>query len=84
MGISLVSRFQKCARAKGGKKPIVFNNREVADNLRIQVRKLKDKIEAVKKLVEKGPLLNVDTLEDCQQVVDDWLGKLMNILEAEG
>jgi len=52
--------------------------------LRIQVRKLKDKIEAVKKLVEKGPILNVDTLEDCQQVVDDWLGKLMNVLEAEG
>ena len=51
--------------------------------MRIQVRKLKDKIEAVKKLVEKGPLINVDILEDCQQVVDDWLGKLMNILEAE-
>ena len=68
----------------GGKKLIVYSNRAVADNLRTQVRKLKDKIEAVKKLVEKGPLLNVDTLEDCQQVVDDWLGKLMNILEAEG
>ena len=41
------------------------------------------KLEAVKKLVEKGPSLNVDTLEYCQQVVDDWLGKLMNVLEAE-
>ncbi|MBA7620098.1 hypothetical protein ES703_27442 [subsurface metagenome] len=42
-----------------------------------------EKQEAVKKLVEKGPLLNVDTLTDCQQAVDDWLGKLMNVLEAE-
>jgi len=40
------------------------------------------KLEAVKKFVEKGPSLDVDTLEDCQQVVDDWLGKLMNIIEA--
>jgi len=42
-----------------------------------------EKLEAVKKLVEKGPSLNVDTLEDCQQAVDDWLGKLMNFLEVE-
>ncbi len=42
-----------------------------------------EKQEAVKKLVEKGPLLNVDTLADCQQAVDDWLGKLMNVLEGE-
>ncbi len=41
------------------------------------------KLEEVKKFVEKGPSLNVDTLEDCQQVIDDWLGKLMNILEAD-
>ena len=40
------------------------------------------KLEEVKKFVENGPSLNVDTLEDCQQVIDDWLGKLMNIIEA--
>ncbi len=45
-------------------------------------KELEDKLETVKKLVEKGPSLNVDTLEDCQQAVDDWLGKLMNVLEA--
>jgi len=42
-----------------------------------------EKLEAVKKLVEKGPSLNVETLEDCQQAVDDWLGKLMNFLECD-
>ncbi len=42
-----------------------------------------EKLEAVKKFVEKGPSLNVDTLEECQQVIDDWLGKLMNILDAD-
>ncbi len=42
-----------------------------------------EKLEAVKNFVEKGPSLDVDTVEDCQQVVDDWLGKLMNILEAD-
>jgi len=41
-----------------------------------------ENLEAVKKLVEKGPLLNVDTLEECQQAVDDWLGKLMNFLDG--
>ena len=40
-------------------------------------------LEAVKKVVEKGLSLNVDTVEDCQQVVDDWRGKLMNIIEAD-
>lgn len=38
-------------------------------------------LEAVKKLVAKGPLVNVDTLEECQLAVDDWLGKMMNVLE---
>ena len=67
----------------GGKKLIVYSNRAVADNLRTQIQKLKDKIEAAKKLVEKGP--NPDnTGEDYQRSLDDWLGKLMNILEAEG
>ncbi len=46
-------------------------------------QKLQEQLEAVKKFVEKGPLLDVETLEDCQQAVDDWLGKLMNVLEAE-
>ncbi len=45
--------------------------------------RLNEQLEVVKKFVEKGPSLNVKTLEDCQQAVDDWLGKLMNILEAE-
>ena len=46
-------------------------------------QKLQEQLEAVKKFVEKGPFLNVETLEDCRQAVDDWLGKLMNVLEAE-
>ncbi len=32
-----------------GGKPIVYNNRMVAENLRKQVQKLRDKIEAVRK-----------------------------------
>jgi len=47
------------------------------------LRAERDKLKAIKKLVEKGPSLNVDTLEDCQQFVDDWLGKMMNVLEGE-
>jgi len=47
------------------------------------LRMERDKLKVIKKLVEKGPSLNVDTLEDCQQVVDDWLGKMMNVLEGE-
>jgi len=45
---------------------------------------LENKIENATKLVASGPSLNVDTLEDCQQAVDDWLGKIMNVLETEG
>ncbi len=45
---------------------------------------LENKIEAATKLVASGPRINVDKLEDCQQAVDDWLGKMMNVLEAEG
>ena len=45
---------------------------------------LEDKVKAARNLVAIGPLLNVDKLEDCQQAVDDWLGKVMNVLEAEG
>ena len=44
---------------------------------------LENKIETATELVKSGPLINVDTLEDCQQAVDDWLGKMMNVLEAE-
>ena len=42
-----------------------------------------EKLETIKKLVEEGPHPDANTLEDWQQAVDDWLGKLMNILEAE-
>ncbi len=45
---------------------------------------LENKIGAAKRLFAIGPLLNVETLEDCQQAVDDWLGKMMNVLETEG
>ena len=45
---------------------------------------LEDQIKAAKKLVETGPVLHVDTLEDYRRAVDDWLGKMMNVLEAEG
>jgi len=44
---------------------------------------LENKIEAATELAKSGPLINVDKLEDCQQAVDDWLGKMMNVLEAE-
>ena len=60
-----------------------FSKHEVINNLRREKNKLEAKLKAIKKFVEKGPLLHVDTLADCQQSVDDWLGKLMNILEAE-
>ena len=42
-----------------------------------------EKLGVVKDLVLSGPLVNVDTLEECQQAVDDWLGKLVNVLEGE-
>ena len=42
-----------------------------------------EKLGVVKDLVLSGPLVNVDTLAECQQAVDDWLGKLVNVLEAE-
>jgi len=45
---------------------------------------LETKLKATIFLVASGPLLNVETLEDCQQAVDDWLGKVMNVLEGEG
>jgi len=45
---------------------------------------LENKIKAAIFLVASGPLINVDKLEDCKQAVDDWLGKIMNVLEAEG
>jgi len=41
------------------------------------------KLEAVKKFVEKGPCGRTSTLQDYLQAVDDWLGKLMNILEED-
>jgi len=44
---------------------------------------LENKIQAAKRLAASGPLVNVETLEDCQQSVDDWLGKMMNVLEDE-
>ncbi len=44
---------------------------------------LENKIEAFTKLLAKGPSINVDTLEESQQAVDDWLGKLMNSLEDD-
>ena len=41
------------------------------------------KLKVIKKLVETGPSPHMNTLEDYQQAVDDWLGKMMNILEGE-
>ena len=41
------------------------------------------KLEAIKKLVETGPYPHMNTWEDYQRAVDDWLGKMMNVLEAE-
>ena len=43
-----------------------------------------EKLGVIKSLVLSGPLINVDTLAECQQAVDDWLGKLVNVLEGEG
>ena len=43
----------------------------------------RDKIKAALKLVMIGPVLHVDTLAECQQSVDDWLGKMMNVLEGK-
>ncbi len=43
----------------------------------------RDKLKVIKKLVEKRSSLHMSTLEDYQQAVDDWLGKMMNILEGE-
>jgi len=44
---------------------------------------LENKLGDARRFVASGPPLNVDTLEDCQQAVDDWLGKLINVLEAD-
>lgn len=60
-----------------------FSKHEVINNLRRERTKLEDKLKAVKNLVKTGPALNVETLGEVQQVVDDWLGKLMNVLGAE-
>lgn len=54
---------------------------EVIVQLRSMNQRQKDTLKAVKNLVKTGPALNVETLGEVQQVVDDWLGKLMNVLE---
>ena len=43
----------------------------------------RDKLKVIKKLVEKRSSLHMNTLEDYQQAVDDWWGRMMNILEGE-
>ena len=57
--------------------------KQILQDLTTKNQEQYEQLEAVKKFVEKGPSINVDTLEDCQQMIDDWLGKLMNILEAD-
>jgi len=54
----------------------LFEVKAVGDEFR-------DKLKVIKKLVEKRSSLYMSTLEDYQQAVDDWLGKMMNILEGE-
>lgn len=62
---------------------MVTKNQIIA-HLRAKNKELEDKLKAVKKLVEKGPHPDINTWEDYQRSIDDWLGKLMNVLEAEG
>ena len=54
----------------------LFEVKAVGDEFR-------DKLKVIKKLVEKRSSLHMSTLKDYQQAVDDWLGKMMNILEGE-
>jgi len=58
-------------KSPGGEKPIVYSNRAVADNLRAQVRKLKDKIEAAKTALYEW---------ESSRLRDE----ILRILEAEG
>jgi len=61
----------------------MFTKNKLINQLRDKNNKLEDKLKAVMKFVEKGPLPDINAGEDYQRSIDDWLGKLMNILEAE-
>jgi hypothetical protein len=48
-----------------------------------RAHEFRDKLKVIKKLVEKRSSLHMSTLEDYQQAVDDWLGKMMRCPEGE-
>jgi len=52
--------------------------------LEAEIKRVNNVLEAVKKLVEKGPYPYMNTWDDYQRAIDDWMGKLMNVLEAGG
>ena len=80
-------RFEQCKENK--RKAELWDQYAIYDNEKdeeIPVKKLikaYEQIVELKKLVAKGPLVNVEKLEECQQAIDDWLGKVMNVLEKK-
>ncbi len=80
-------RFEQCKENE--RKADLWDQYAIYDNDKEEMIPVKNLIKAYeqlavfKKLVVKGPLVNVDTVEECQQSVDDWLGKMMNVLEEK-